>query len=69
MISTTIQLPLIEGIMLRLREASCSLDAYSMFIDDDLENNKKHLYEISQDLTQIYDYIKAITGINPRNRT
>ena len=66
MIKTTIQLPLIEGIMLKLRESSLSLNAYSMFLDDDLENNQKHLYEISQDLDQIYCYIKDITGITPR---
>lgn len=67
MIKKAIKLPIIEGIMLKLREASCSLYAYSMFIDDeDFEKNKNHLYEISQDLDQIYGYIKVVTGINPR---
>lgn len=67
MIKKTIELPIIEGIMLKLRETSLSLNAYSMFIDDDLENNQKHLYEISLDLDQIYCYIKDITGITPRS--
>lgn len=64
-----IELPIIEEMMTKLMNASCSLFAYSMFIDDeDLEKNKKHLYEISQELTQIYGYIRDATGIKPRRQ-
>lgn len=62
-----IELPIIEEMMIKLMNASCSLFVYSMFIDDeDLEKNKKHLFEISQELTQIYGYIKDATGIQAR---